>query len=202
MQTQEIETPMLNRPFPELKTPRLHLRELRLADAEAIFRIFANDAVTEFYDCATFQRMEQAVAMTQGYMNRFAQQRGIRWGITLANSNEFIGTCGYNGWTSSSFHSDIGYALAYPYWGQGLMTEAVAAMVDYGFTQMRLNRIEAWVMPGNHASVRLLQKLGFQVEGVLRQRGYWKEAFHDVILFSLLRNEAKAEILLNPVTHA
>ncbi len=69
------------------------------------------------------------------------------------------------------------------------MTEALEAMLRFGFDAMSLNRIEADVTVGNDASVRVLEKLGFQREGLLRQRGYWKGSYHDLWLFSLLRDE-------------
>src|SRR5256885_9265819 len=65
-------------------------------------------------------------------------------------------------WSSDVCSSDLD--LARPYWGQGLMTEAVRAMIQFGFEHMGLNRIEAEVMPENIASIRFLSKLGFEEE--------------------------------------
>jgi ribosomal-protein-alanine N-acetyltransferase len=62
-------------------------------------------------------------------------------------------------------------------------------VLTFGFTQMQLNRVEAYVMTGNTASMRLLQKFGFQEEGLLRQYGYWQNAYHDLHLFALLKKE-------------
>lgn len=69
------------------------------------------------------------------------------------------------------------------------MTEALQAIIRFGFDKLAVNRIEALVMPGNTASVRLLQNLGFQEEGVLREYAYFKEGFHDLHCFSLLKKE-------------
>ena len=69
------------------------------------------------------------------------------------------------------------------------MSEAVSAMIDFGFTSMGLNRIEAEVMPGNVASAQLLRKLGFQEEGIRRECGFWSGTFHDLALFALLKRE-------------
>jgi [ribosomal protein S5]-alanine N-acetyltransferase len=63
------------------------------------------------------------------------------------------------------------------------------AVIRFGFKEMALNRVEADVTPGNEASVRVLRKLGFVEEGLLRQRAYWKGRYHDLRFFSLLRNE-------------
>jgi ribosomal-protein-alanine N-acetyltransferase len=73
------------------------------------------------------------------------------------------------------------------------MTEALHSVIAYGFDHLRLNRIEAWVMPENRASSRVLEKLGFSSEGVLRERGFWKGTYHDLEMFSLLKRERKYE---------
>ena len=84
----------------------------------------------------------------------------------------------------------MGYDLARAFWGQGIGSEAVRAVLHYGFTELNLNRIEAATIADNHESVKLLRKLGFQLEGI--RRGYsWEEdsTFHDSAMFGLLRDE-------------
>ena len=79
---------------------------------------------------------------------------------------------------------------AHAFWGQGIGTEGVQAIIRYGFTQLNLNRIEAATIADNHESVNLLKKLGFRLEGI--RRGYsWEEdgTFHDSAMFGLLRDE-------------
>jgi ribosomal-protein-alanine N-acetyltransferase len=66
------------------------------------------------------------------------------------------------------------------------MTEALGVVVPCGHRVFRLNRIEAWTLPGNIASERVLEKTGFQYEGTLRQRGWFKGTFHDCRMFGRL----------------
>jgi ribosomal-protein-alanine N-acetyltransferase len=86
----------------------------------------------------------------------------------------------------------MGYDLAAPHRRQGIMTEAMEAAIDYGFGSMGLNRIEALVDPGNTASIRLLLRLGFSQEGVLREYTHFRGKFVDDVCFSLLRREWRA----------
>jgi [ribosomal protein S5]-alanine N-acetyltransferase len=76
------------------------------------------------------------------------------------------------------------------YWGKGLMTEAVRAVVACGHETFRLNRIDAWTLPGNAASDRVLEKSGFQYEGTLRQKAWFKGAFHDFRIFGRIAGDA------------
>jgi RimJ/RimL family protein N-acetyltransferase len=174
--------------FPDIETPRLLLRELRREDAEAIFRLFSNPAVMRYYDMDVFTSREQAQALIERQRQRFEQKERFRWGVALKERNTIIGTGGYVAWNRMWYHAELGYDLASPYWGQGLMTEALKAMIQFGFERMGLHRIEAEVMPENEASVRLLRNLGFVAEGVLRERSFWKGAFHDLIMCALLKS--------------
>lgn len=177
--------------FPQLETERLILREFRLdeADQMAIFRLFSDSRVTRFYNVNTFTEPEEAWQMLQRRRNRFWQGRGIRWAVTLKGKDELIGSCGFNSVNKKQNAGELGYELARPFWNQGIMTEAVTAATGYGFAQLRLKRLEAWIMPQNRASANLLLKVGFQSEGIFEGKGYWNGRFHDLELFSLLREQ-------------
>ena len=177
--------------FPQLKTERLILREFRLdeADQMVLFRIFSDRLVTRYYNLGTFTQPEEAWRLLQRRRNRFWQGRGIRWAITLKGNDELIGSCGFNALNKKKSTGELGYELARPFWQQGIMTEAVTTAVDYGFTHLALQGIEAWIVPANRASANLLLKVGFQSEGVLQKKGYWNGRFHDLELFTLLTEQ-------------
>ena len=100
---------------------------------------------------------------------------------------------------AAGFKAEIGDDLGRDYWHQGYMSEALRAMLAYGFETLKLNRIEALVMPENEASATLLRRLGFSEEGVLREYAYFKGEYHDLRFFSLLRREAGQTLrVLNP----
>lgn len=176
--------------FPELLTERLILDDINRQDTRALFRLMSDERVTRYNDVSAFTDISDAYWLIDFLHERFAQQTGLRWAMRLRDGDGMlIGTCGFNVWHRRNRCGVIGYDLRPDYWNQGLTTEAVHAMVQFGFTKMALNRIEADLMAENHASARVLQKVGFMEEGTLRQRGYWKGQYHDLRLFSLLRVE-------------
>lgn len=169
--------------FPRLETERLVLRELTAADRDAIFAIFANDAVTEYYDLATFRDVDEAEQLIERVQQRFVARQAVRWGVTLQDADEVIGTVGL--FIDTPERGGVGYDLAQAYWRNGIMTEALAAVLDLAFGTVGLRRVEALVMPGNVASVRLLEKLGFSDEGRDYRQAYFKGAYHDLRCFVL-----------------
>ncbi len=184
--------------FPVIATERLVLREIRESDADAIFEIFGDDAVTRFYDLATFTDIEQARKMIARMGERNANGDALRWGIALQENDRVIGTGGFNQFTRVGTEpgsvptriltrAGIGYDLAQAFWNRGYMTEALRAIVRYGLETLNANRIEALVMLENDASVRVLEKIGFQREGILREYGFWKNQFWDLQMFALLK---------------
>lgn len=175
--------------LPTLKTPRLILREIDPEmDLESVYALFADPNVALNTDTGPFTAIEEAGRLVSWFGEIFAQSRGMRWAIThRPDAAALIGTCGYNSWHRWNNCAEIGYDLAHRYWGKGIMTEALVAMIEFGFTEMGLNRIEADVTVGNDRSAALLQKLGFIEEGVLRQRGHWRGAYVDLRFFGLLR---------------
>lgn len=176
--------------FPVLKTQRLLLRELTPQDAEAVFHIRGNYEVTRYNIGPAYQHLQQASELIDGISNGFRDYIDLRWGITHRENPQWvIGMCGYNYWSRNDHRASIGYDLARDHWGQGIMSEALRAVLQFGFTQMDLNRVEADTDTRNHASQRVLEKLGFKSEGVLREQFYDGDGFYDLALFSLLRRE-------------
>lgn len=180
--------------FPTLVTDRLYLRQLTLADAEDIFTYFSRDEVTKYYDLESFTEVEQAEKFIRSMLTRYEKQEGFRWGITLKDAPErIVGTIGFHNWQKEHSRIEIGYELAPEYWRQGLMTEAMEVVVDYGFQLPQVHRIEAFIDPDNEGSRRLLLKSGFTKEGHLRDYFYEKGQFVDAVVFGYLRKEFSAE---------
>ena len=173
--------------FPVLETPNLHLRQLTEDDAADLLAVFADEEVTRFYDLYSYESLDEALELIDFFSESFEVERSIRWGIARKTDNRIVGTCGYV-WLRR-FRGEIGYELHRTFWRQGIMKEALAAIVQFGFQQLGLNRIEALVMMDNEASISLLRSLGFQHEGILREHDYFKGQFHDMHCFALLKNE-------------
>jgi len=173
---------------PRLETKRLVLRELRPEDAEAIFGIFGDEEVMRYRDMPVFTHLESARQLIEQMRSHCELGEETHWGITFKEDDHVVGICGYS-WHLGRQFGAIGYDLARLYWKQGIMTEAVQALLRFGFEVRNLHRVEARVRMGNDASMRLLQKLGFQEEGILREALFLNNHFFSIKVFSLLKSE-------------
>jgi len=180
--------------FPVLETERLVLREITLADAKFWLRNFSDPDVVELTAYEPPQDLEAAQAeLTQYAIRPFQTGTGIRWGIALRGHSDLIGTLGYHQWVrDGGHHARVGYDLLPEYRRQGIMTEALRAILTYGFDTMGLNRVEVLVDPVNTASLRLLEALEFHRDGTLRENTHFRGRFIDDVIFSLLAREWRA----------
>jgi [ribosomal protein S5]-alanine N-acetyltransferase len=173
--------------FPVLETERLILREITLADAEDMFRIYADPEVMRYWSSAPMRSIDEARRKIEGITNAFRERTGIRWAITRKGSERLIGSGGHWRLIKPHFRSEIGYELAREHWGQGIMPKAVAAMLQFGFERMGLHSVEAQIEPHNQGSRRVLEKLGFVQEGYFRENFFVDGTFTDTAVFSLLK---------------
>lgn len=177
--------------MPRIETERLALREIDPErDLNALYALFADPAVAMLTDTGPFTEMWEAEEVMTWFGAIFSAHQGLRWAITLRGGDDrLIGTCGFNIWNRRSNSAEIGYDLMPAHWGQGIVPEALQAMISWGFENLGLNRIQADVMVHNEGSARVLKKLGFTEEGLLRQSGYWRDEYHDLRYFGLLRQD-------------
>ncbi|KYG32257.1 GNAT family N-acetyltransferase [Alkalihalobacillus trypoxylicola] len=175
--------------FPTLETERLILREITKGDTNAIFTCFSNEFVTRFYGQETLLNIEQAEAMVNFFETNYKQKRGIRWGIEMKGYSEIIGTIGFNAWSPKHKRAEIGYEIHPDHWGKGYAFEALSKVIQHGFEEMRLTRIGAIVFIDNIASNKLLSKIGFRKEGILREYMYQNNQSYDTYVYSLLKNK-------------
>lgn len=178
--------------LPELHTERLWLRKLRKQDSAAIFQVWSDPAVTKYMNIESMHSKEDAEEMIELLDECSQNEEGFRFAIIEKSSGKIIGSCGFNNWQlEGAFRGEIGYELASSHWRQGFMTEAVTKVLNFGFTTMELNRIEALVDPRNDASAKLLSSLSFTCEGILRQLQYTSTGYKDMQMHSLLFEEWK-----------
>ncbi|PLR83197.1 GNAT family N-acetyltransferase [Bacillus sp. V33-4] len=175
--------------FPILETNRLYLREVRLEDAPAMFSYFSKNEVTEYYDLASFTDEQQAVDLIQRLQQRYRTGEQLRWAVDLKEQPEqLIGTCGFHAIEPEHFKAEIGYELHPDFWNKGIMAEVIQQIVHYGFKEMGLNRIEAFYDPANAASRRVLEKNGFEYEGILKKRFFEKGQFVDAAISAIVND--------------
>lgn len=178
--------------FPTLATERLVLRELLPSDAEDVF-VFRSDAEVQKFNSEPMKEVREALALIEDLRADYAARKGVLWGVTLRERNQVLGLIGFNTWNRYHRRAEIGYDLARAHWGQGIASEAVKAILAFGFDAMELHRVEACTIADNFRSARMLEKLGFQREGTQREFS-WEEdgTFHDSAIYGILQQEFTA----------
>ncbi len=175
--------------FPVLVTKRLILRDLRRSDAVDVL-VFRGDPIVQKYDDPIIHSEVEAQEFINELHSEYNNQEGISWAVTLKKQDVVIGTFGLHHWDQYHRRAEAGYGLARAYWGQGIGSEALRAIVRFGFDQMNLNRIYARTIADNHESVRLLERIGFQLEGTQREHSCEDDGtFHDSAIYGLLARE-------------
>jgi RimJ/RimL family protein N-acetyltransferase len=172
-----------------IDTEHLTVRLVLESDLPALLEVNSNDEVTGLLPYATWKSMADGEAWLQRMRGIEATGLALQFVVVLKTSRQAIGTCLLFRLEEGSARAELGYALGRAHWGQGLMHEALAALLAAGFGDMGLRRVEAEVDIRNVSSARLLQRLGFAKEGLLRQRWVTKGAARDVEVYGLLRNE-------------
>jgi ribosomal-protein-alanine N-acetyltransferase len=150
-------------PFPELKTNRLKLHRLGKKDIDNIFAIRSNEAIAKYLDRPLYKSIEEAAAFINKINRGIDNNDWIYWAITLKQENSFIGTICLWNFSEDKTGTEIGFELLPVWQGKGLMTEAVAEVVKYGFNNLRLKFIDGEVAPDNARSISLMKKFNFQL---------------------------------------
>ncbi|MBO8173313.1 MAG: GNAT family N-acetyltransferase [Bacillaceae bacterium] len=177
--------------FPELQTERLMLVQVQKEHAESFYAIMSRDEVTRYYGMDSLNSLDEAVKIIESFQDTFESKMGIRWGIVLKETGEFVGTVGLNHLSLWNKRAEVGFELHPSHWHKGIATEAVKEVIRYAFEDLGLFRIGAVTYPQNEPSIQLLKRLGFSKEGLLRGYLYQHNQSHDALLFSVLRTEWK-----------
>ncbi|WP_419885801.1 GNAT family N-acetyltransferase [Paenibacillus sp. B-A-8] len=170
----------------ELHTERLHLRKMKVSDSPSLFKVWSDPEVTKFMNVDCFTDESQVKEMIQ-LLDEFSRDnKAIRFSVIEKESNEIIGSCGYNFLDFENEKAEIGYDIARAFWGSGYASEAISALLECAFSTLKLNRIEAKVEPENVNSIKVLQKLNFMFEGTLRRYEKVNGKFIDLNMYSKL----------------
>ncbi|MEY8741188.1 GNAT family N-acetyltransferase [Bacillales bacterium AN1005] len=170
----------------ELETERLFLKKVKVSDSPILYKIWSDPDVTKFMNIDNFNDEKQAVLMIQMLDKLSQENKAIRYSIFLKDSNQIIGSCGYNSLDFENSKGEIGYEISKKYWGNGFASELILKLLDYAYHSLHFHRIEAKVDPANNKSIRLLEKLNFHFEGTLRKSEKAKDTFIDLKLYSKL----------------
>lgn len=172
----------------KLTSERLLVRPLQSSDAPAMLDIYSGDGVTDFLLGPPLKDLRQAEEWVGDSLKRRASHEAMKFVIQIIDG-PVIGNCGLFDFHWESERAEFGYTLGRPWWGQGYMTEALTVLLDFSFREAGLRRIEADIDPANQASARLLERLGFILEGRLRQRWCVASRLSDSAMYGLLAQD-------------
>lgn len=174
-----------------LQTRCLLLRPLRETDAPAVLAMFTDAGFMQFGTTPPFESIDEAHALVARDIKAMASGERIRLGLERVEDQALIGICTLFNLNQQCRSAEIGYGLLSNAGGKGYMNEALAALLDYGFWEIKLNRVQAKIDPKNTDSAKSLGRIGFTKEGHLRESCVVNGVLTDSALYGLLRSEWK-----------
>ena len=175
-----------------LQTARLSLRPMAEADTDAVFAMRSDPVVQRYGSHPPWTDRQAAVDYIARNAAALAAGTGAQFAIERREDGVVVGTCCLYALNLQCRSAEIGYVLLPSQWGRGYATEANTALLDWGFGQLDLNRVEADIDPRNVASARALERLGFVREGYLRERWIVDGEVSDSAIYGLLASDWKA----------
>ncbi len=172
-----------------IKTSRLELSPLAQGDESRLFEIHSDPEFMRYWSSPPWTSLAQATALIQRDQAELAAGIQLRLGVRLTKEALLIGTCCLFKFQLQCRRAEVGYGIARESWRNGYMAEALSALIDFGFAELNLNRIEADIDPRNVASAKILEKLGFLREGFLRQRWIVDGEVSNSALYGLLAED-------------
>ncbi|TCW84032.1 N-acetyltransferase [Burkholderia sp. SRS-46] len=174
-----------------LTTARLTLRPLKEDDAHALFEIWSDAEAMRYFSFSAMADLDEAKERVARKLTTAADGTDFNCVLESRATGEVLGECALFHMNEQCRRAEIGFSLKRRHWGSGYMREAAAALVEHAFGVLHLNRLEADIDPRNVASARLLERLGFVREGLLRDRWIVGDEVSDSALYGLLRRDRR-----------
>jgi [ribosomal protein S5]-alanine N-acetyltransferase len=173
-----------------ISTKQLRLRELLKEDAKAVHEYSSDPEVTRYMNWGPNTEEDTNRFIQRSIASQNEQPRmNFTFAMVLKSEDKLIGGCGVYVSNPINREALLGYVLHRGYWGRGYATETASALVEFGFNKLKLHRIFATCDPKNVASVRVLEKVGMQKEGLLRENYLVRGKWRDSLLFAIIEND-------------
>lgn len=169
-----------------LNTEDLHLRPLRLADVTGMYAMLSDPECMKYWCKPALTDIDDALEVLREDIESDNQGDSICWAITRRGQDEMIGKCILLQFSPGNHRAEIGFMLNRDYWRQGFMQQALEAVIDFAFNTLGFHRLEADVDPDNAGSLGILEKLGFEREGLFRDRWLTGGKWVDSVMLGLI----------------
>lgn len=174
-------------PFPSLPTPRLILRALQPSDLNDLYEYASDPQIDQYVPWEHYKDIDEARENLNGFLEEYEKDGLGAWGIEHQADRKLIGIINTSIPHRIHRRVEVGYTIARENWGHGFATEALQALIQFGFEKMDLLRIEAVILPQNTASARVLLKAGMQYEGLLRHYQVWRGQPCDLQMYAIVK---------------
>ena len=171
-----------------MKTERLYLKGVKPSDIAHIYEGLSHPDVIKYYG-VSYSTIEETEEQMTWYSNLVASRTGIWWSIREKQSDIFVGAGGFNEWSHVHNKAEVGFWLLPNFWGLGYMKEAMTEILNYGFNEMNLNRVEGFVESSNASCKKAIEKLGFHLEGTMRDTEMKAGKYINVDVYRMLKRE-------------
>lgn len=175
--------------LPTLDGDRVRLRQPTEADVPDLFAIFGDAETLRYWSHGPLADLAAARVYYDGIVSGLATRALFQWAITEPDDDRLVGTVTLVDWDRANRRCEIGFILHPSHWGRGLASDAVRTVIRWARGVMELHRVEADVEPPNDASLRLLERLGFQREGHFRERWWTRSQWTDSVMLGLLTDD-------------
>lgn len=175
-----------------IETDRVILRKYSLNDAEDMYNNWA-----KYEECFIYLPWEPCVSIYEAkerisrWMELYKENTFYQWSIELKENKEVIGFINLHNIDENNLSAETTYILSPRFWNKGIMTEAVSAVLEFGFEGIGLNRISADFFSGNDYSEKVMLKNNMSYEGTFRERYYKHGKFYDSIQYAILKKDWK-----------
>lgn len=177
--------------FPLMETIRCRLIEPRMHHAHDLYEIYGDPFTMRLMQSPPVNSIKDCENLIGCWREDFKNQKGIRWAITMkTDPDKLIGTIALHYWSKKNRKIELGADIKKNMWGRGISTEVTAKIIDFAFTKLDINRCELRCHPENAGSVRIAEKFGMKLEGILKEYVFVQgKGFVDEAVFALLRKD-------------
>ena len=173
-----------------LETQRLCLRRFELSDAPAMYHNWASDPeVTKYLTWPTHASVDISAMIVADWISRYSEENYYQWAIVLKELDQPIGSIAMVNLDDGAEKVEIGYCIGRTWWHQGIVSEALSAVIDFFFDEVRVNRVEAGHDPKNPNSGKVMEKCGMRYEGTQRQASFNNQGICDLSWYAILAED-------------
>jgi ribosomal-protein-alanine N-acetyltransferase len=172
--------------FPKLVSEHYVLNNIIEANPQQLFDLYSHPEVIRYIDMPPLKSLADAQNYIFKAVDLFEKKQKVVWAIYNKEQKDLLGIIRLYGINREHHFANIGFELNRQYWGKGIISECLQVVLNFLFTQIQFNRIEAQTFVGNERSIRLLERLGFKREGRLQQNFLIKGNYEDSYLYALI----------------